>query len=331
MNNIYTGNYFQCKAGNLISISLDKGEDAGFEGRAMLEFAPQKEFFKTWRKNRGVIPEEDNNWEYVNKYYRQVLSKIDILELLKNEVNPILLCYEKDQEFCHRHILAEYIELMYDKKVRDIKIDEKLNIEENERPKYIKPMLYRGIIENILVPDSGNIDMQTLNKNKKLMFKIIPELQEEDGFDQKSPWHIYDVWEHTAVATSNSEPDNEVRTALLLHDIGKPSSYQDDGDVRHFNGHAEKSAEIAEGILKRLGYKDQQVERICYLIKNHSTVIDTKSVNENNIELTKKLLEVQYCDANAYNPEYSGRATKRLDEIKTELDKIEQEIVSKEK
>lgn len=331
MKQIYTGNYFECNAGNLISISLDKGADAGFEGKAILDFAPKKEFFKTWRKNRGVIPDEDNNWDYVKKYYRQVLSEIDIPELLKDETNPILLCYEKDQEFCHRHILAEYIELMYDIKVKDIKIDEKLNVEENERPKYIRPMLHRAIIENILVPDSGYIDLQTLNDNKNLIFKIIPELQAEEGFDQKSPWHIYDVWEHTAVATSNSEPDVEARIALLLHDIGKSSSYQDDGNIRHFKDHAKKSAEIAEEILKRLGYKNQQVERICYLIKNHSTVINTKCVNEDNIELIKKLLKIQYCDAIAYNPEYSGKAIKRLDEVKAELDKIEQQIAGEDR
>ena len=34
--------------------------------------------------------------------------------------------------------LAEYIEIKYGIKVRDIKIDENLNIEENKRPEYIR-------------------------------------------------------------------------------------------------------------------------------------------------------------------------------------------------
>jgi len=30
---IFTGSYDKCKAGNLISISFDKGKSAGFEGK----------------------------------------------------------------------------------------------------------------------------------------------------------------------------------------------------------------------------------------------------------------------------------------------------------
>lgn len=56
-------------------------------------------------------------------------------------VKRLLLCYEKGQKFCHRHVLAEYIEMKYGIKVRDIRIDENLNIEENKRPEYIRVML----------------------------------------------------------------------------------------------------------------------------------------------------------------------------------------------
>ena len=53
---------------------------------------------------------------------------------------------EKDEQFCHRHVLAEYIEMKYGVKVRDIKIDEKLKVIENKRPEYIRNIL-RDIIE----------------------------------------------------------------------------------------------------------------------------------------------------------------------------------------
>lgn len=138
---IFTGNYFECKAGNLISISHDKGKSAGFEGKTILQLAPKRQFWDIWRDNRGKISDEENNKYYIEEYYKPILSKVNIEDLLKDEVNPILLCYEKEQEFCHRHIVAEYIEIKYGIKVRDIKIDEKLNIIENERPKYIKEFL----------------------------------------------------------------------------------------------------------------------------------------------------------------------------------------------
>ena len=138
---IFTGNYEECKAGNLISISGDKGKSAGFNGKVISEFAPKRKFWDKWRDNIGKIPELENTKYYIEEYYKQVLSKINIQELLKDEKDPILLCYEKRQDFCHRHVLAEYIEMQYGIHVKDIKVDENLNIEENKRPQYIRKML----------------------------------------------------------------------------------------------------------------------------------------------------------------------------------------------
>lgn len=143
---IFTGNYEECKVGNLISISGDRGKSVGFVGKAIPQLAPKREFWNVWHSNLGKIPDEVNNKYYIQEYYKQVLSKIDIEALLEGEKDPILLCFEKGQQFCHRHILAEYIEIKYGIKVRDIKIDNMLNIEENERPIYIKHQL-KSVIE----------------------------------------------------------------------------------------------------------------------------------------------------------------------------------------
>lgn len=138
---IFTGNYDECKVGNLISISGDRGKKAGFLGKAIPELAPKRAFWDIWYNNIGKIPEEVNTRYYIEQYYKQVLSRLNIEELLIDEKYPILLCYEKGQDFCHRHVLAEYIELTYGLKVHDIKIDDELNIEENPRPNYIRTIL----------------------------------------------------------------------------------------------------------------------------------------------------------------------------------------------
>ena len=143
---IFTGNYDECKVGNLISISGDRGRSVGFNGKAIPELAPKREFWNIWHNNIGKIPDTENTRYYIQEYYKQVLSKANIEELLKDEEDPILLCFEKGQQFCHRHILAEYIEMTYGIKVRDIKIDENLNIEINARPEYIRDIL-KCIIE----------------------------------------------------------------------------------------------------------------------------------------------------------------------------------------
>ena len=96
-------------------------------------------------------------------------------------------------------------------------------------------MLYK------ILMTENKLSTEYLDSKKGEIFEIIPELKYEDGFDQKSSWHIYDVWKHTEVALSNSNYDFEERLALLLHDIGKPFSYQDDGETRHFKELNDKS------------------------------------------------------------------------------------------
>lgn len=90
---IFTGSYSNCTHGNLISISFDKGKDAGFKGKSMLQLAPNYDFFKIWKNNIGKISKKKNTKYYITEYYTQVLSKIDIKALLKDEHDPILLCY----------------------------------------------------------------------------------------------------------------------------------------------------------------------------------------------------------------------------------------------
>ena len=142
---IFTGNYEECKVGNLISISGDRGRSVGFKGKAIPQLAPKRAFWNVWHDNIGKIPEEQNTKYYIEQYYKQVLSKVNIEELLRDEKDPIILCFEKGQNFCHRHVLAEYIELKYGIKVPDIIIDEELNIEENPKPEYIKKILLEVI------------------------------------------------------------------------------------------------------------------------------------------------------------------------------------------
>ena len=52
------------------------------------------------------------------------------------------------------------------------------------------------------------------------------------GFEHKNKYHNLDVWEHTLKAFSISDNDIDVRLTLILRHIGKPHSYQEDGEVR---------------------------------------------------------------------------------------------------
>ena len=170
------------------------------------------------------------------------------------------------------------------------------------------------LLENILL--SENV-LESINDNIQNLIKIIPEIEYMFGFDQKNPHHHLDVWNHTLLALSLSEYDFDVRLCLLLHDIGKPFSYQD-GDVRHFRNHPKVSAEMSKKILNRLGYDSSYVEYICYLIRYHDSPI-SKSQIEDNYELCLKLYKIQYCDALAHHPDMLEKRKKYLDVIHKRL------------
>ena len=165
-------------------------------------------------------------------------------------------------------------------------------------------------LERILT--SENIE-EEIRSNEDYIFSLIPELRSEVGFDQKHPHRSFDVWNHTIEALKHIEPDFELRLIVLLHDIGKPFSYQDGTDgVRHFKGHPTKSKEISKPILERLNIEPK--DEILYIIENHDTPIDTNNINDRKIEI--KRLKVQYADAYAHAPSTIQKRILRLNAIK---------------
>ncbi len=161
--------------------------------------------------------------------------------------------------------------------------------------------------------ESENV-IEEIDSNMEYLLTIIPEIKNMIDFPHNHPHHHLDVWEHTKLALSLSENDFEIRLVLLLHDIGKPFSYQDE-EVRHFHGHAEVSSDISKIILKRLGFNKEYIEKISKLIELHDTEI-TKEDIEEDYELTLTRLEVQRCDVLAHNPKYIEKKIKYLEKVK---------------
>lgn len=103
---------------------------------------------------------------------------------------------------------------------------------------------------------------------------LIPELQPMLSFDQRSPHHAYDLFQHTAHVVENVPADLTLRWAALLHDTGKVPTFTQDATGRgHFYGHAQESARMADAILRRLDAPDGFRERVVILIELHMTKI----------------------------------------------------------
>lgn len=157
---------------------------------------------------------------------------------------------------------------------------------------------------------------------------VIPEFTKCVGFDQRSRYHIYDVWEHTARSVASSERDREVRLALLFHDIEKPSCFRlDDEGHGHFPNHERKSAETAERVMKRLRFDNQTVKNVCTLIKYHyiNPVNDRRVVRHMisamGIESFIKLTELMKGDSRA-KQEFCLERVNVLDAMKRTADDI---------
>lgn len=185
--------------------------------------------------------------------------------------------------------------------------------------------MQKEILEKILMSDCP---IDSIYNNMDIMLRLIPEIKDMICFEHKHPEHHLDVWEHTLLAISLSPKDFETRLVLLLHDIGKPHSYQDK-KVRHFKGHPRVSAAMSYHILKRLNFNDVEIEWLCYLIKEHDSPISKKEI-ANNRELAKKRFGIQFCDCLAHNPTKLEKRINYLNYINERLnDKSEQEYYQK--
>ena len=143
---------------------------------------------------------------------------------------------------------------------------------------------------------------------------FMPEIKPTVDFDQKTHWHIYDVFTHTAVAVASIEAKAHLRMAALLHDIGKPSSFSvDENGSGHFYGHALVSVDLARDILNRLKFDNDTKDKILKLVKYHDVPIEptVRSVKRALNKYTKEgffdLVLLKRADNMAQNPELAIR------------------------
>nr|WP_312577305.1 HD domain-containing protein [Sedimentibacter sp.] len=141
--------------------------------------------------------------------------------------------------------------------------------------------MYKKILNKILMSEKPSEGIYKLIETGE-MKNIIPEIMKMIGFNQQTPYHDKDVFEHTMVVLDSIKPTLKLRMAALLHDISKPDCFTVDENGRgHFYGHHIKSAEQSVFILKRLGYDDDFIEDVKILIRYH--YIKDMKIDENRV------------------------------------------------
>jgi poly(A) polymerase len=118
----------------------------------------------------------------------------------------------------------------------------------------------------------------------------IPELLEMRGCAQSPEHHPEgDVWVHTRLLlTHMRNPSPVLALSALLHDIGKPRTSKTDPDGRiRFFGHEGVGARMAEEILRRLRFSNDEVAAITACIANHMAFKDAPNMR---VSTLKRLL-----------------------------------------
>lgn len=99
---------------------------------------------------------------------------------------------------------------------------------------------------------------------------VLPEFDTMMETGQNSPYHCYNVGEHTIRVMEYVRNDRYLRWAALLHDVGKPQKHTVDVQgIDHFHGHEEVGGDMAKKILKRLRMDNKTIDTVSKLVKYH--------------------------------------------------------------
>lgn len=108
-----------------------------------------------------------------------------------------------------------------------------------------------------------------------VIFKLVPELTATWNFDQRTPYHIYTVYDHIAHCVQAIDNTPLDRWVALLHDAGKPDAWApDEKGQGHFPGHAKFSETKTRRIAHRFKMPHGFADDMALLVLHHDDVVE---------------------------------------------------------
>lgn len=183
---------------------------------------------------------------------------------------------------------------------------------------YISKERIRSEFDQMLLSDHKQL-LSTL-RAYDVLEQIIPNYSIIYDYEQKTPWHIYDIFQHTDVALDHSDGyPLESKLAIVFHDLGKPHMETfDEHGIAHYKKHALISEEMAKASMKNLHYDNKTIERTSKLIYYHDYYVKpTRKILrrflakfDNDTDFAIQALMVQMADDQAKNME---KAKEKID------------------
>ena len=289
---------------------------------------------------------DENYVELMKKYFQASLKLNSTLEAFYKEALKFIhpcetyKTYQLDEDFilCGKFIRCKKVEklplskilrafhyqVQYDA-IFDDELDNSIRksieyfngteVTDVEVKKYFKKFFQR----------TENISDALFNMHRLGVFGVlVPEFDTLNLFFQPNAYHIYTTDEHTLMAIKNLynlELDNTLLgeifrkyenkelliLAVLFHDIAKPITH---------SGHELIGSQIAENVMQRFGYNEDEIELVSFLVKNHllmeqtafrRNLSDVNILNSfrsefKNIQELDYLYLLTYADLSAVNP-----------------------------
>lgn len=200
---------------------------------------------------------------------------------------------------------------------------EKKTLDAMKRKKHLIANLSRERVASEIIKTLCGKDVcRALCNCREVIASAIPETEAMIGFDQKTPYHCFDVFTHSAKTTALVDAKPHLRLAAFLHDVGKPLCFSiDEGGIGHFYGHAEIGARTAEQICRSLKMSTDLTERVTLLVKYHTAKIpcDERAVKRwmgrlGSFETFEDVLKLQYAD-NLAKTDKASESVERTDEL----------------
>ncbi len=164
---------------------------------------------------------------------------------------------------------------------------------------------FHSNFKNIIL---GKRVTDTLMLFKEVFFAIIPKLAETYGYDQRSAFQEYTLYEHIARSVGYAVPDFTVRMGLLFHGIGKPDCAADVGDFNSYSGHGERGAMLTRRIMEELGFSAELIRETCFLVYHHDDNINERNYTsftaEYGTENARYMALLRAADLRAKNSDY---------------------------
>ena len=147
----------------------------------------------------------------------------------------------------------------------------------------------REELTKMLTEGAASLAFELLDKTG-LLQHVLPEISAMKGVDQPPQYHPEgDVWTHTLLMLKGLPAGAPTTLAwgTLLHDVGKPPTFRpisETGDRIRFDGHVDAGVRLAEALLRRLRFSNEDTTQILALIANHMRFGDVQKMKASTLK-----------------------------------------------